>query len=348
MTPTESSNTPAPVPKAGTENKRENALAPYLAQLSAAPSTDAEDSEVPSSISIDGEDMTLDPWEREVLRKFSSGLDSEGHAWPSLVREGLAFGAKCLLREQQHETEESRSDQTTIPLDDLIAEAAAGISILEELGASVDQLIRAGRMTEVKPLSAFRNRVRQGIDGMRRLIGGEAYAKVETKAAEMRVEQEIPEPSAAPTEVEERRRAPTQFKKDPAPVRAVHQMVVKQQRLIWPLLIVLFVSALMWVGLTVTQPRNVVIPKLNLVEFRHIRAVQTIDARPPSLYVTVNEPAWTDMGTEDRLDAIREIVSVAGQAGYVGVQLWTPDGAAVGRWLKKGGVELSRSSPEGG
>ena len=114
-----------------------------------------------------------------------------------------------------------------------------------------------------------------------------------------------------------------------------------------PLLAILVVSAGTWVGLTVTQPRKVVVPELTINEFRHIRAVRTIDARPPSLYVTLNEPTWNDMASKDRLDAIREIGSVAEQAGYVGVQLWTPDGAPVGRWLKHGGAELSRSSPDG-
>jgi hypothetical protein len=345
MIPTDSSPRPTPGAEAGRTggNERENALAPYLAQLCA--------SAVPPSISVDGQPLTLEPWEQEVLRKYSTGVDPEGCPWPSLVQEGLAFGAKCLLREHQHEIEGSPSDRPIIPLDDLITEAAAGVAILEELGASVDQLIGGGRMTEVKHLSAFRNRVSQSVAKMRRLIGGEAYVEVEAKATEMVAERAMSAPAAPSTASKvaekERRRVPTQYKKDQAPVRVVHRVTVKQSRLIWTLVAILVVSVGAWVGLTVAQPRYVAPPELTTDEFRHIPAVRAIDARPPSLFVTLDEPGWNDMSSEDRLNTIREIGSVAEQAGYVGVQICTADGTPSGRWMKKTGAQLIRNSPEG-
>ncbi len=333
---------------ANTGNERENALAPYLAQLAAAHS---DDSAISSSISLGDQSLALETWEQEVLRRYATGVDSKGHPWPSLVLEGLAFDAKCLLRTRQHETDGSPPDQRIERVDELITEAAVGVAILEELGKSVDQLIRGGRMTEVKHLSTFRNRVRQGVARMRNLIGGEAFDKVEAKATKMVADRATPAPAPASTKSEvveeERRRSPTQFKKDPAPVRVVHLAAVKQRGVIWPLVAVLVVSAATWVGLIVTQPRYIAPPELTIEEFRHIPAVRAIDARPPSLFVTLGEPAWNDMSSEDRLNAIREIGSVAEHAGYVGVQLWTTDGAGAGRWLKNKGAQLIRESPEG-
>lgn len=323
MTPTDSS-------KAAESTERERALAPYLEQLAAAC---ADDSGSASTIVLGEQDFELEPWQRETLRLFADGRDAEGHPWPSLVHEGLAFAAKC--RSDDHEDEDEENAGST---EERILATAAGAAILGELQTCIDQFLRSGRMKQVKRLTELRNRVHQGVIGMRRRVDPEARAVIETKAAEMTVQRAAAIPIPAGGEPERRKPTPTQYKKDAAPVRVVHREPEKS-RILRPLLVVLIISAATWIGLLVTQNRHVGPAELTLEAFRDVPVVRSIEARPPSLYVSLGH-GWTELSSADRLRSIGEIAIVAERAGYIGVQLWTANGVAAGRWSKKHGAQL--------
>ncbi|NIM62373.1 MAG: hypothetical protein GTN89_15575 [Acidobacteria bacterium] len=322
---------------------RERALEPHLEQLRGATGIAAD----ATSVVLGNQILSIAPWEREALRRFSAGTDEKGHHWPALAREGLAFLAKCGERAQEERTDDAESE-------DRIDEAAAGVAILRDLQVIIEELVRGGRMKEVKQLSDLRNRIHQGVTSMKTPLGPGAQIRIESRAAAM-----VPaRPDSVPTvgssaagvtdeSNEARPQRPTQFKRDAAPVRVIHQSVGNPNRLLRPLLVVLVISVAVLFGLSITGTRHVGTPVLTAEEFGHIPIVRSIEARPPSLFVRLNGAAWDGLSAAERLDALRAAASIAEQAGYVGAQFWAPDGSVAGRWSKKNGAELVTESSEG-
>jgi hypothetical protein len=107
------------------------------------------------------------------------------------------------------------------------------------------------------------------------------------------------------------------------------------------LLGVLAASLVVYAGFLVLTREEAPPPKLKLEQFRHLEAVQSVTARPPSLFVKIGQPSWSGLTAEERRQLIDELGRIAGEAGYAGVQVQTVDGATVGQWLRKTGTRLS-------
>jgi hypothetical protein len=320
---------------AGVGLDREKALAPYLGQLTAG----------------GGTNLALEPWECEVLKKFPEGKDPAGYDWPALVAQGLAFGAKCQAREDQFEDADAAELERLAELgDELIAEMAVGLVLFEELQASVNSLIRSGEMRKVKRLCAFRNKVGQSLAIMKGLIDSESFATASSRAtdalaARAELEEEKLQSDASPALEETPHQGPTQYVKDPAPTRMVYRTTVKKRKVIKLLLAVLVVSLTVWIVMTVKNPSYVAPLPLTIEELNHVVGVRNVESRHPSVYVKVDDKAWTLLSPEQRTDALTEIGRVAEQAGYLGAQVWTTDGLTIGQWLKESGVTLEPNSP---
>jgi hypothetical protein len=327
--------------------EREEALAPYLAELVAGNAA-ADDSTDPPSLFVDDQCLTLEPWERGVLAKFGSGVDIKGRPWPTLVIQGLAFEAKCLSEVRRFENdEELSSDERAGLVDDLITVAAAGVAVFGELQSNIDQLIRDGRMGDAKALGTFRNRVGQSVATMRNLLGSDAFASAEVAAAAMPaiLGQTATEDTFA--EDDDRRRVPMQFKRDAPAVHMIQRNTVEERKPVWLLLAILIVCASAWIVMTVTQPDYIAPPELTLERFRGIEAIRSIEAKRPSVFVTLDAGAWSRMPRGDRRNVMDEIGHVAERAGYSGAQVWTTDGKTVGRWLKRTGIRLTDGANDG-
>jgi hypothetical protein len=107
-------------------------------------------------------------------------------------------------------------------------------------------------------------------------------------------------------------------------------------------LLYLLAALAMLYGL-VTLPRVVDtdrLPVLTLEQFAHLEAVQRIQARPPSLFVTLHPEGWRQLTPAERRDLITQIGRIAEGVGYFGAQVRTEDGPSVGQWLSKTGVQL--------
>jgi hypothetical protein len=327
---------------------REKALAPYLAELVANDSPAGDGSTVPSSLFVADQHLTLDPWERGVLEKLGSGVDAKGRPWPALVAQGLAFGAKCLSEARRFETDEEVSaDEKARLVDELITVAAAGVAVFAELQSNIDQLIRDGRMGDAKRLGTFRNKVGKSVATMRNLLGSDAFARAEADSTAMLANPARTATEETSGESEDRKRVPTQFKRDAPPVRMIHRSAVEARKPVWLLLAILIVCAAAWIVMTVTQPHYVAPPELTIEQFRHVEAIRSVEAKRPSVFVKLDESAWSRIVQKDRQNVIREIGHVAEQAGYSGAQVWTTDGKTVGRWLRRTGVRLSDGTSDG-
>lgn len=334
MTPIETKDPRQETAAAGTTvgRARTAALEPYVTRLRDA---HAEYSATPVAIPTEAGDLMLEPWESDVLRRFPDGTDAGGHPWPTLVLEGLAFRVLCLNRCDGEREGEADSEV------EIIGGAAAGVTLLDDLHEANEQFLKAGRMKDVKHLSDLRNHVRQGVTEMRRLLGEQSRDAFTSAVAAFRTEGSLPalgteEPGPDSTG---KRRAPVQFRKEPSPVRIAYASKPTRTMLV-PLLSILAISVLAWVLVFSLQQEEAPPPELTLENFKHLEAVRSIEARPPSLFVRIDLDDWKAVPAPDRLRLVGEIAAVAERAGYVGVQLWTDDGVPVGRWSQRKGAQL--------
>lgn len=344
MEPTETATQPAAQPSPSEASERAEALAPYLSLLDAARSADADASDIPETILVEGQTLMLEPWERTVLRKYASGVDAAGRLWPTLVLEGLAFGATALRCSHEHDVAGAKADQEEAVERTWILEAAAGVAILEDLQASVEQLIRAGCGAEAKQLSLFRNRVNESVTRMRQIVGGRGFERAEDRAEGMLTDPaKLGVDSAAASSVadEERREAPVQFKKERARSRRAEEKPATDGRGLMVAVLVGVLLAAAGITYLLAQPRDAALPTLTSSEFGELSVVLRVDPTPPYVDVSVDAPAWNSMAASARLNLIRDIGRVAQRSGYVGAQVRSDDGIAVGNWSKSQGAQVT-------
>ena len=68
--------------------------------------------------------------------------------------------------------------------------------------------------------------------------------------------------------------------------------------------------------------------------------MQRIQARPPSLFVTLYPERWRQLSPAAQRELVTQIGRVANGVGYRGAQVRMNDGPSVGQWLKQTGVQL--------
>ncbi len=96
-----------------------------------------------------------------------------------------------------------------------------------------------------------------------------------------------------------------------------------------------------------TSGRPAPIPAFTLDDFAELPAVTAVVARPPSLYLTVDEAAWSGLDDAARTRLTEAVADRLEPAGYSGAILRTPTGMVVAEWLRESGVRLRRVPPPG-
>jgi hypothetical protein len=323
--------------------ERQEVLAPLLAQLGFGDDPKETVDEIPSEFCVGEHIVELDSWERSSLRKFPEGEDAKGRPWPALLAEGIAFKTKCLEQAGRMEENGATSpEQRAGSIDALITDAAIGIALVEEIQLSIDGLVRDAETGVAKRLTELRKAIFQDVTAIRDSIGREASAKAERKAEAMMLpglQQGVPAFYEEDSERPDRGRATG---------RMIYRATVEQHKSkVIPLLIALAFSAIAWIAIDEKRPRYTPPPELTLDQFSYLPSVQSVQARPPSLYVTLDRSRWQEMPTRDRRAVLNEISRIAGHFGYVGVHVRTSDGATVGRWSGDKGVTLLRPTKGG-
>jgi len=323
--------------------ERQDALALHLAQLGVGDDPKATVDEIPSELCVGNYVMELDAWERSSLQKFPEGEDAKGRPWPALLAEGIAFKARCLEQAGRMEVNGMTPPvQRAGSIDALISDAAIGIALLEEIQLSIDGLVRDAETGVAKRLAELRKTILQDVTTIRDFIGRKGSAKAERKAKAMI----LPGlQQGAPAFYEEE---PERKDRGRATGRMIYRTTVEQHKSkVIPLLIVLTFSAIAWIALNEARPRYTPPPELTLEQFSYLPSVQSVQARPPSLYVTLDRSRWQEMPPRDHRAVLNEISRIAGHFGYVGVHVRTSDGATVGRWSEAKGVTLLTPSTGG-
>ncbi len=68
--------------------------------------------------------------------------------------------------------------------------------------------------------------------------------------------------------------------------------------------------------------------------------MSAVEARPPSLYVTVETATWAEMNADDRTRLIGEVGKVIEPNGYQGARIQSDTGKPLARWLRTRGAML--------
>jgi hypothetical protein len=143
---------------------------------------------------------------------------------------------------------------------------------------------------------------------------------------------------------------PAQPRRAPLPSKARPQAAIRVQmprRLeqptrsrVLPLSTVLVISLIVWFFVAPRPTEPELLPRLTEQDFEYIPSVSKIEARPPSLYVTMSALRWREMSALERWQVLDQIGTIAGRADYVGVHVRTSDGETVGQWSKFNGSKV--------
>lgn len=82
------------------------------------------------------------------------------------------------------------------------------------------------------------------------------------------------------------------------------------------------------------------IDQLTLEDFAGIAAVESVTARPPSIFITVDLGTWNRLSEEQKLQVVRAIGGRLTPTPYSGAIIYTSDEVAVASWLRAKGSRL--------
>ncbi len=281
--------------------------------------------------------LDLDHWELDQLRK---GLSGESTPLRDLVLEGVAFRNKCrtdigwgpgIQQLSVRELEDFRST--------LITDATLGVALLEETQRAVNALIRNGEMGVVKKLTTFRNKIGQSVNDLKGIIGEKGNAEAATNSESMVepeeqaswTERESPAPDSMPAESRGASRPRVVIRRTAAAAEKSH---------VKPLLMLLGLAVIVWGVFILPELGGKTIPALTLDDISPRSEIRRMVAKPPSLFIELDGPAWRALSREDRQALVDDIGRTASAAGYNGAQFRLEDGTTAAQWLREKGGKL--------
>jgi hypothetical protein len=284
--------------------------------------------------------VDLGAWEKSVLRESRTAATLDDRT--DLVVDGLAFQAKC--RELV-----DRVDRAPLPdpeqrlqlVETMVSDAAVGLALQQQLQHEVNDLIRVGRTAEAKTLTAFRNRIVRTSSRLAEILKGDLARQAAELAEQMTPEPRIrPRPDCAPA-AEAPAGAPRAVKR-PARAQPPAGPAPRSLPLRWllPLLAVLAGVAL-WLNADVVL-RPPAVAALTVADFAAVEGVQAVTARPPGLYVTLDDVGWDGLGEAEQRRRIEALARIGEPVGYRALHVRASSGRAIGRWDERSGAQLIR------
>jgi hypothetical protein len=350
---------------------RREALAPLLQEF-AALGLEKSGQAPPTALALGGLELELGVWERSVVRRAAAGGDPDGTA---LLAECLAFQVRC-RRLLDTYGRGPLPPPAELPrfVDGMITDVAVGLALQEELQREIGGLVQRGDLAGAKDLAAFRHKIVQAGVQIRDRMGRPNFEKAERRAKGFIAPQE---------KVEARSRTRPQRDEAPAPAPPVEKLVehdeepefqpqaswqeacldalkgqpavvhtteVKRERrsILKPMLLALATLCLVWAVFILPRLLSGVPPPpvLTIEQFADLHAVVAVDARPPSLYVQLDDATWNALPPAEREELLQRIGDVANRAGYHGIHARTTQGAPAGQWLRDKGVRVYEPSAE--
>jgi len=312
----------------------------------------------PDTITVGTQRVAVDPWEWDALSEWARSRREE--SWQFLLVEGLALEARCACDLERAAGPEAATTQGWEAVcSDLHFDAILGYKLIAEVQKAVERMVVQGRIDQAKRLTQFRHRIAAsvgataGILGEDKLREAEALASIPSEAPEA-AETESQE-EAAPTgaeleallkleeklqkksELEEARMAIPAFPRvivaeAPAPVR---QSLRTAFASVLAALVLVWAALVAWPAMSRKPLREV-----TTADFQGAPAIQSVSARPPSLFVLIDDEKWQQLSDEERRTVIEHVARVVEPLGYTGAHFTGAGGAVRARWLRIGGARL--------
>ncbi len=309
----------------------------------------------------------MEAWEWQAMVEWARSSDGDpGRSWKTLIVEGFALQSRTMADVERYLGPGAPESQRAAAGADLETDAVLAFQMLGELQRNIERMVVRGQMEQAKRLTQFRRRLNECTAAVGRLLGDDVVREAEGTAAgspeaisiaEAQRSSVLDSPSPAledarlkalltlEDQLQKRAESDANRPTPAAPLPVDPLEAPARRSRVGALLVVLAVAATAWIVLVLWARAGAggAIPVLSAQDFEGIPGVRHVVARPPSLFVTVDEVMWRGMEPEARRQLIERIGSKAAEAGYRGVQVTGP-GGTVGSWLRTTGVWLASPS----
>jgi hypothetical protein len=298
----------------------------------------------PFSVAVADGTLTLEPWIVAEIRRASDSGESPPHERPALLTQAVALRMKIELdRAHLWLSQEARGPELYAVQAELLLDTAIGMALQRETQRVIDEEVRAGQMAPAKQWTRFKNDLNGAVSTVRQLLveseRQRADALSDKLTDEPRDEQTAPDRytrlmQQLETEERERKRR-IRIKKKAR--EALANLPSRTELLV----VSLAVTAAIWLGF-VKLPDHFAArsPVLSAADFPRTEGFLSVEARPPSLYLTVDAQVWNGLAVDERLHLVRTVSSVLLTSDYTGVLVKTAEGRPVAQWLALSGVAL--------
>jgi hypothetical protein len=228
----------------------------------------------------------------------------------------------------------------------LMLDYALGMALMGETQNRVEGFVAAGDVAQAKALSRLRHRLSYALYEVNREIADSERKRAETLFAcltdetdetDARRSHEVPA-SIAKARVGVDERPGLRDRR-----RRRRKAAAKRTGLTGTsfLAIALGGAAILWLGqFVVPRALNVEPPILDRSAFSGIAGVRSVEARPPSLFLQVDDNTWSELSETERRGVVQRVSRKLARHDYRGALIETTQGRPVAQWLADRGTSL--------
>lgn len=330
--------------------RRRRALEPNLVKLREALQVVPRDAALIELANLAGGTLPLDPW---LVSKIAPPVGHIGAspAQADLLLQCLAFLMKSGsdMARLKRETERAGAEFYRLQAELMLA-SAIGMALLRETQKEVDDLVGLGKVEDARLLTRFQHRLRTAVRERK-----ESIAESNRVDADQLVEHltdhaghrgSLPDPGLEP--VGSRPASAGRRATESAASAAAQAGRRRREHFRTEVLLgcatVAFVVWLVGHGLPWRAE-----PSASLLarkDFAAAAPILEVVARPPSVYVDVDEALWERLDDDRKLHLVGDMGSVLLSHGYWGLFVRTPSGRSLASWRDDGGARLVKPAAE--
>ncbi len=314
----------------------------------------------PSSIALGPHTLSVDPWEWDAVAEWARSPREDG--WRFLLVEGLALEARCVSdMERATGGEATTAEGWESVCGDLHFDAILGFKLMAAIQAAVERMVLHGRIDQAKKLTQFRHRMAEAVSSTGSFLGeaklreAETLASVVSAAPEPVAGEDVADPAPSQDELrallamEEKLQKKSELDEARTVAAAAAPRVVIVEATVRHLppvrtalasalaaLILVWLALVAWPALKNNRLRVV-----TMADFEQAPAVRSVTARPPSLFVSVDDEMWLSLSDEERQTIVERIAGVIEPLGYTGAHFTDARSGVLAQWLRKGGARLT-------
>ena len=325
-------------------HRRQPALDAYVERLHRQ-FAESEAASLREGIDVAGLRVVVEPWVAEAIRdSLAFGLGGDPQS--VLLTQAIALRMK-IVEDASHLKRElsAPTRQLYVLQAELMLDTAITMALLREIQQTIDDEVRAGHLERAKQWTQLKNSMNGAATGLKSML-----ADSERRRADVLTEDLTDQPATAAATVTPRRYEPlmqelaaqeTERRKLARAHRRARQTLDHLPSRTELLVACLAIAVAGWLGF-VKLPEHFKPPLhvLAVKDFPRSDGFLEIEARPPSLYITLDSATWSALSRDERLHQVRTVSSVLLTNDYTGVWLRNEEGRPVAQWLLGSGVQL--------